>query len=808
MKQRKLYLSLLLISASTLLLNGCTKEEELNRTDDHRGGFTLTAVAESMSPERVITRASDPKNDAECEIRSLHVFLFGSDGNYLTRKTEDDLYQGYQYIGSPTLHINGDAFANPTAAANATIYVVANVEAGTFGSITPEGYPEKIRNQADFEAFYYQPTHRTTVTVLPESGMPMFGFDTGIDLTQTNGSVIIEMKALMSRIDFTFKIDASSGTIGGLPSLILTECEVRNAATAVSFLPLEDDQESNLDINNDGQTDAVTSIPLYFDPSSNILYNKQNEANFTFYVYENRRKPGYPGYPNAYEYPAGADPDHYQRYKPLLAIDANNDTIPATYVVFKGLFTDADDIDYEATCTIFLGSNPENDFNVKRNHLYRNNVTISGITAAGNTPSDVVTFDARIDVEHTSPYYVSILRHKDLDAHYNVVPLDLYIFDGEATSEMDIQIDAPQTNNWIRIERVSADVMQSGQAASNQLSHPGEAFAPGTGKRKFFTQNLVTDPGQLGNNTSTTLNNRDRLYIYVDENISLENRQADLILEYKENGIVKDTRAITLIQHGLMPVRVGATENGAFIYHHTIYVEAYEEYLNYYDPLSQWNTEQVYDGLPWGPANMGNINTSYLGYGGYLPEYDAVENYYQGDRGTIAILMATNIFNRRRPIFQGYQPDGPAQAMILDKVPQTAAEYCYRKNKTDADGYISESNTCWFLPAIRELERTLTTYYAVYREFQENFYWSSAAAEQENYLIGTQEASEYARATMATLDSSGSIVHKPSGADEYYDPNLGSASSHGKALRTESLRIRAVYRPADGGLIEGDSYNP
>lgn len=257
MKQRKLYLSLLLISASTLLLNGCTKEEELNRTDDHRGGFTLTAVAESMSPERVITRASDPKNDAECEIRSLHVFLFGSDGNYLTRKTENNLYQGYQYIGSPTLHINGGAFANPTAAANATIYVVANVEAGTFGSITPEGYPEKIRNQADFEAFYYQPTHRTTVTVLPESGMPMFGFDTGIDLTQTNGSVIIEMKALMSRIDFTFKIDASSGTIGGLPSLILTECEVRNAATAVSFLPLEDDQESNLDINNDGQTDAV-----------------------------------------------------------------------------------------------------------------------------------------------------------------------------------------------------------------------------------------------------------------------------------------------------------------------------------------------------------------------------------------------------------------------------------------------------------------------------------------------------------------------------------------------------------------------
>ena len=388
--------------------------------------------------------------------------------------------------------------------------------------------------------------------------------------------------------------------------------------------------------------------------------------------------------------------------------------------------------------------------------------------------------------------------------------MDLYLFDNESTCEMDVRIDAPQTNNWVRIERVSADVMPSGQAASYQLSHPGEAFAPGTGKRRYFTQDLVTDPGQLANNISTTLKNRDRLYIYVDENISLENRQADLVLEYKENGTLKDTRTITLIQHGLMPVRAGEidstnTVNGkpVFKYNHTVYVEAYEEYLNYYDPLSQWNTEQVYDGLPWGPANMGDINTGLAV--GYLPRNDAIENYYEGKKGTIAILMATGVFNKN---WAGTQPSGPAKAMVLDEVPQTAAEYCYRKNKTDANGLISETNTCWFLPAIRELERTLTSYYAVYREFQENFYWSSAAAARTGWLGVTEEATEYARATMATLNSSGSIVHKPSGADEYYDPDLGSASSYGKALRTESLRIRAVYRPADGGLIEGDYYTP
>ena len=230
-------------------------------------------------------------------------------------------------------------------------------------------------------------------------------------------------------------------------------------------------------------------------------------------------------------------------------------------------------------------------------------------------------------------------------------------------------------------------------------------------------------------------------------------------------------------------------------------MEAYEEYRDYYDPLSQWDSQQIYEGLPWGPANMGEINTNIIGY---LPHNDAVENYFQGKKGTIAILMNRGIFKKD---WTGLYPDDPARAMILDEIPETAAEYCYRKNKTDANGMISEDNTCWYLPAIRELENTLTTYYPVYKEFQENFYWSSAAAGSRETIAGFYEAPEYARATMAYFNvGTGKIVHKPSGINQYYDPSLGAASSWGKALRTEPLRIRAVYRPANGGLIEGDSY--
>ena len=184
-------------------------------------------------------------------------------------------------------------------------------------------------------------------------------------------------------------------------------------------------------------------------------------------------------YPGEYPYPAGPDPDHYQRYKPLLALGTDNDTIQLRMPYSRSVFTDEDDIDYQATCTIFLGGDPVSDFNLRRNHQYRNHVTISGITVVGHTPSDVVTFDARIEVEHTSPYYISILRHKDLDAHFNIVPLDVYLFDEAAGGAIDVRVDQPQTNTWFRIERVSAEVMRSGQAEDYQISHPGQAFVAG-----------------------------------------------------------------------------------------------------------------------------------------------------------------------------------------------------------------------------------------------------------------------------------------------------------------------------------------
>ena len=147
------------------------------------------------------------------------------------------------------------------------------------------------------------------------------------------------------------------------------------------------------------------------DLTSGIIYNQSGEATLSFYVFENLLATGYEGA----SYPYSIASDAYQCYKPLLAVRKDGDTIPATRLVIGGIYTDADDLTYTATCTIYLGSDPVSDFNVRvTTSTATQSCTISGITRTHYYSGSSVTFDARINVETTNPYYISLLRHKNL----------------------------------------------------------------------------------------------------------------------------------------------------------------------------------------------------------------------------------------------------------------------------------------------------------------------------------------------------------------------------------------------------------
>lgn len=712
----------------------------------HGGEMQLSFIASRMNVQQVSTRSSVKKPE-EQTIKTLHIFIFGPDGQYLSSK-EGYPFQGYVSLpeNSSTFIVNKEIFQDPIAASNASVYAVANFEPGSLGNITPEGYPEKITQKSDLDNFIYQPLQPTPIDRIPSSGLPMFGKKDNINLMQDQGNTQISLKSLMARVDINLEIVSSNSDAqtGQYPSLTMTSFSIRNAPSFARLIPTGN--TTDLDMDEDGKPDTVT----HTINTIKTIYNRTGSINLSLYVFENIQQPAISS--NSFPYPDGITDDEKQKYKPELA---HRDK--AMSFLLKGIYTTYNYLNYNVSYELFLGNNHTDNFEVQRNRQYINNVTVQGITNRNGNDGEV-TFDARVNVDYTSGYYLSMLRERNFDAHFNVTPLDIYILDPNSNGSIDISIDEPETNNWFRIEYVSAETMRANR------------FLAGTGKRDYFTYDLVTQT--LRNNTSYTgLKNRDRIYFYVDENASVLDRTGSFTVRYKEGDKIIEEKRVTIEQRGLLRVIVEPD--------HWIYAEYYEEYLNHYDPYENINAPQVFtEGLPWGIS--GN-----LGFNGW--NSNAWENYYDGQSWTPTIV------NMNRT---------DMKSLTLNGKPSYAADYCYNKNKRNADGSVYTSSNGyadWFLPAIRQLEKITKTYYSQFPEFQNFFYWSAAAAGRKIGLV-VIENQDRARATKATLQN-GNISHINSGYDEYYDPSAGTASTGGNALRSQVFRIRAcrtsvgVYDP-------------
>lgn len=271
---------------------------------------------------------------------------------------------------------------------------------------------------------------------------------------------------------------------------------------------------------------------------------------------------------------------------------------------------------------------------------------------------------------------------------------------------------------------------------------------------------------------------RDRVYIYIDENLVLSRRDANLILEYTgKDGKTVITKKLAIGQLPLIKINVG---NGDIIY-----MEQIEEYLNHYDPLDEFDDQQLYSGLPWG--NNGTFKTLH---------WDA---YGIGNAICNPELIRYNGYE-----YSGYMIQTMGQGVLkLYEKPLSALQYCHNRNKRKEDGtvpylagrwgietwwHITENKTKWFLPGITEMENALTQQYNVFPEFQNNFYWSCSVSEEEGQTSGQDETR--ARATKILPD--GGYIQSGGQWPEY--------PASGRAKRTEKLRIRAFrndLNPAD-----------
>lgn len=767
------------------LLMGCQQEELWQDTIDYpdSNGLQLNIKTDGMMDQYMVTtRGTDVKTPEEQEIKSLHVFIFDTEGNYLGTKDEHR-YQGYRSItgGKTVMNIDREGWLDNEKATNATIIVVANVEEGTFTVNTADTPPTNIINRDALANFKYKPLIQRLVTSLPESGMPMYGRVDNVDLTKSNtsSSILIPMKALMSRIDVSLQINSTNSDVtGNLPELTVTECKVLNVPESTIF-SVNNEEETNL--SDLGKTEYT--LP----PSSlKTINNKKGKLEYTFYTFENLQDPANPDY----KYPDGIKEEEKQQYKPELADEDNSMAFK-----FSGKYITYNGASYDATYTLYLGANHTNDFKVMRNKQYKNNVTIKGIVKAGNNPEHI-TFDTRVNVSASNPYFISMLKDRTLDSHFNVVPMDVYFFNTNPSNPnppkqtMKVEILDPDDAWWVRMERIPAENMEIGSVPSISTGGPelmatNSPWHAGNGKRKYFTTDLVTNTlNNADNKVVTVQNHRDRIYFYIDENLDVwllgteedRTRTATVKMTYYEDGVEKGTRELVLEQAKLLEVKFipgDSGDEGEGMVDRVFYVEAYEEYLNHGDPLDEYTNNQVFTGLPW-------------------------ENYSGGSGSEIPRLNFGSVWNPKRVRCQdnfywghAFTPEIVNRAekdvrdLDLNTKPITAAGYCYMKNKRNLDG--SVSNHKWYLPGIRELERILRHYYIEYPEFQNNYYWSSAAGEGGEWYEGYQSLNN-ARATKAYIKD-GEFKYYNSGTG---NPYTGENGEGGFAPRKTSLRIRAA----------------
>ena len=839
---------------SIVAMTGCSDDNELWDEPEASGPVTIVAqsvdMIEPFSMPEVLSRANDPKNEAEKRINTLHLFFFDNNGQFITSNA-DNFKPYIPNVKNFMFVIKDEAYKTMT---DVTIVAIANINgtdnesANYFTTEYPDGTvitaggeiesgtrinpgetrnpnPYKITCLADLQKWVYAPKLRTAegtdITQLPKAGMPMIGMLKGVDLSKASGNTVIPMKALMARVDIRVTLDPNQeSTDGRLPQLTIKEYGVMNMPTTVPYTMPDTVAQKSTPVLGEGELEKEIKVTL----ENPIVINKNTHDQdvFTYYTYENIQYPdkgairadGTHAYNDdgVLTFPAGVTTaKEKQRWKPTIAYKDR-----ASAMVLRGSYVTHQGLTYEAEFKVFMGQNTIDDFKVKRNHKYVNNITIHGLDYVRNSDDNTYTFDGRVNVKTDNPVYLAIVNERKVDAHASVRPMDVWFLlrenadgtlnenvDWESEVELTIE-DANTSAKWIRMEVIPREEMRI-------LENNKEKFIAGRGARDYFTTDLISKL-DMENGMSETNHqcgwhvtidgkrdkSRSRVYFYIDENVTpnaqgeILDRIAKVKIVYRkresENGPILDERIRTLEieQRGLKKITYNHPSGGTI---DDTYMEYYEEYLEHYDPLDQHTMPgELYKGMPWGIEGK-NYHQS-----GWSRLINSDEVYDDGLQATQFVIYT-----------RGTNPDSeyiPMSTVKLynDNPPSTAFHYCYGKNKRNADGsvpspknnsYQNIDNGGWYLPGIRELERALTEHYLIFPDFKGNFYWSASAA--KNVVLNSYGARNRARATKIIINGT-DVDYAESGSENRDDDYTGPAGIKGRAERKEYFRVRAFYK--------------
>ena len=482
---------------------------------------------------------------------------------------------------------------------------------------------------------------------------------------------------------------------------------------------------------------------------------------------------------NEYNYPfsssgadAARDEDEklLQRYKPEIA-QPN-----ATFVRFYGTFYNHQGHSFNVSYDIYVGNDNYGNFDVVRNRQYNNIITIRGIDNSSDQSNNdqAVSIDHRVNVSRTSPIIINLRRETMLDSHFEVRPLRIRAnmkdnrFEKGIPANTAVKVEISRKDetgakgNWIGLER------SYGNGSNNSLYCDGEGdYGPSSaGKRKYFTTNLTISE-LAGANGQTVIvpvtEAGECVWIYVDEcdeeaeaSTDLQAiRSAEITVTYGtlngsvflEDNSVQPVKYV-INQHLLYKIQSSNDLDGNASTTDYYYIEHEEEYLYNFDAEDNYEYNQTqFEGMQWGlpgaqlsyehraiyVKGVGLLGSTFEGIlqwiiGFLSPYYDF---YLDGDSDKdVTTHNITDGYDDFCPKIVSRAGIG---VLALDDKPESAVEYCYNRNKRNADGQVVSAN--WYLPNILEIQEIVTKAYIQFDDFQNKYYWSSQPAYMRNYYF-------------------------------------------------------------------------
>lgn len=671
--------------------------------------------------------------------------------------------------------------------------------------------------------------------------------ESGKPVGMGNAVATIPMKKLFSKIDFRLKVKANQVIENGdMPQFEIDRVEVFNIPTLALMSagqPIEGDLEPGKTdspkdkwIQGYADTDgsdyqhnasiaaAATAkgVPLYqfMDSKTNPNMEDTNGSftitnfnrtitthdvsenpqyiEFGFYMPEHYVDPQYKTVPEPGENWTEAEKiAYYQQMKPMYMRQEGvnekgertyTERQKATFIRLHGHYTDHHGQIFAVSYDVYLGHNHTNDFNIERNCLLTNYLTITGITNHNQAGENTISLDHRVDVEEVG-FTIAQEREALLDAHYEVRPVDITLSGG---SSMVITIPA-DASTWISMESDRAPFENENYYCNK---------TDGRRVRKYFTTNLIGElnaelpDGPAGPNGTAaqtlTIENTDkdkantyRVWFYIDENPNVYDpsgkgkqtfetgnytvytkdtdspkkqfRDASIKFSYIVNDTARKETEIKFQQHNLWRVWNIA---GTRFYD----IEVEEEYLTNYAADSHYGETQ--NGMPWGLDGV-PLSTEVKAFsvdqdhGDSSNIFEAIWILIQN----IVEYVIENAVDENKPLYDFYNTsaeveecrltpnegvnffpynglgftkkiiqtadvdDGIANLTLIGD-PSSAVEYCYHKNKRDDEyGGMNVADIHWYLPAIDEIQEICAAAYAEFDGvFQNNFYWSSQPA--------------------------------------------------------------------------------